>query len=50
MSRVLDDRLKLIAARLNLPEQEVIMRLVLIGLDTSEDLALTEPQPKGIAP
>jgi hypothetical protein len=49
MSPVLKDRLTTISARLNLPLSEVVMRLLLIGLETSSDLALSEPSVEGIA-
>ena len=48
MSGLLYDRLIAISSRLNLSLSEVIMRLVLIGLDTSNDLALTEPSSGGM--
>lgn len=48
-SRKLDDRIKLIAARLNMPEGEVIIRLIVAGLDSTQDLALTEPQSREVA-
>jgi hypothetical protein len=47
MSGVLRDRLIMISARLNLPLREVVLRLILIGLDTSQDLALTPKVVEG---
>jgi predicted DNA-binding protein len=48
MSGKMYDRLTTISARLNLPLSEVMLRLILVGLDASQDLALTEPAVEGI--
>jgi predicted DNA-binding protein len=49
MSGRLHDRLVAISARLGLPLSEVILRLVIIGLDTSQDLALEQRVSEGVA-
>jgi predicted DNA-binding protein len=49
MSGRMYDRLTLISARLGLPLSEVALRAILIGLDTSCDLALDKPAVEGMA-
>lgn len=49
MGGPLHDRLIVISSRLGLPLNEIILRLILVGLDTSQDLALERPVYDGIA-
>lgn len=42
-SKLLDDRLRAITVRLNMSMREVLLRLIIAGLDATQDLALTEP-------
>jgi predicted DNA-binding protein len=49
MSGRMHDRLITISARLGLPLSEIIIRLIIIGLDTSQDLALDQRAVEGVA-
>lgn len=49
VSGLMYDRLVTISARLNIPLAEVIVRLIIAGLDTTQDLALDEPSRGGYA-
>lgn len=49
MSGLMYDRLVAISARLNIPMSEVIVRLIIAGLDTTQDLALDQPSHGGFA-
>jgi predicted DNA-binding protein len=49
MSAQMMDRLIAISARLNLPVSEVIVRLMIAGLDCTQDLALDERASEGVA-
>jgi hypothetical protein len=41
-SALLDDRIRAIAKRLNMPIRDVLVKLIVVGLDASQDLELME--------
>lgn len=48
MSARMYDRLVDISVRLKIPMSEVMLRLIIAGLDTTQDLALDKPSSGGM--